>query len=56
MPDRSIADFTGFPEIMDGRVKTLHPSSTPACSPCAASPSHLAAAAEHDVEWVDLVS
>ena len=22
---RSISDFTGFPEIMDGRVKTLHP-------------------------------
>ena len=25
LPVRSIEDFTGFPEIMDGRVKTLHP-------------------------------
>ena len=29
---REIEDFTGFPEILDGRVKTLHPAvSTPAC-------------------------
>ena len=34
---RPIEDFTGFPEIMGGRVKTLHPSSTPACSRCATS-------------------
>src|SRR5438094_8540438 len=25
VPVRTISDFTGFPEIMDGRVKTLHP-------------------------------
>jgi len=25
VPARAIEDFTGFPEIMDGRVKTLHP-------------------------------
>ena len=29
---RAIDDFTGFPEILSGRVKTLHPRSTPACS------------------------
>ncbi len=34
----AIEQITGFPEMMDGRVKTLHPASTAACSPCATSP------------------
>ena len=29
---REVSSVTGFPEIMDGRVKTLHPASTAACS------------------------
>ena len=36
---RSVEDYTGFPEILDGRVKTLHPRSTPGCSRCARTPS-----------------
>src|SRR4051794_12429996 len=28
---RDVADLTGFPEMMDGRVKTLHPKCTAAC-------------------------
>ena len=35
---RSISDLTGFPEIMDGRVKTLHPKLTPGCWRCATTP------------------
>ena len=53
---RSIDDFTGFPEIMDGRVKTLHPKIYAGrARACASDPEHLRAAAEHDVEFVDLV-
>ena len=32
---RAIEDYTGFPEILDGRVKTLHPRSSPGCWRCA---------------------
>ena len=32
---RAIEDLTGFPEIMDGRVKTLHPKLYAGCSRCA---------------------
>ncbi len=52
---RAIEDFTGFPEMMDGRVKTLHPSSTPGCSRVRDNAEHLRAAAEHGIESVDLV-
>ncbi len=52
---RPIEDFTGFPEIMDGRVKTLHPKLHAGLLAVRSDPAHLAAAAEHDVEFVDLV-
>jgi phosphoribosylaminoimidazolecarboxamide formyltransferase / IMP cyclohydrolase len=52
---RAIEDFTGFPEIMDGRVKTLHPKLHAGLLAVRSDPAHLAAAAEHDVEFVDLV-
>ncbi|MGI8513524.1 MAG: bifunctional phosphoribosylaminoimidazolecarboxamide formyltransferase/IMP cyclohydrolase [Solirubrobacteraceae bacterium] len=52
---RSISDFTGFPEIMDGRVKTLHPKLYAGLLARRDEPLHLRAAAEQDVEFVDLV-
>jgi phosphoribosylaminoimidazolecarboxamide formyltransferase/IMP cyclohydrolase len=52
---RTIDDFTGFPEIMDGRVKTLHPKLYAGLLARRDDPEHLRAAAEHDIEWVDLV-
>ena len=52
---RSIEDFTGFPEIMDGRVKTLHPRLYAGLLAVRSEPEHLAAAEEHDIEFVDLV-
>jgi phosphoribosylaminoimidazolecarboxamide formyltransferase / IMP cyclohydrolase len=52
---RSVEDFTGFPEIMDGRVKTLHPKLYAGLLARRDDPAHLEAADEHDVEWVDLV-
>ena len=55
IPVRSITDLTGFPEIMDGRVKTLHPKLYAGLLGVRDNPEHVAAAAEHDVEPVDLV-
>jgi phosphoribosylaminoimidazolecarboxamide formyltransferase / IMP cyclohydrolase len=55
VPVRSIEDFTGFPEIMDGRVKTLHPKLYAGLLAVRDDPEHLRAAEEQDVEFVDLV-
>jgi phosphoribosylaminoimidazolecarboxamide formyltransferase/IMP cyclohydrolase len=55
VPVRSISDLTGFPEIMDGRVKTLHPKLYAGLLAVRDNPEHLAAIQEHDVELVDLV-
>src|SRR5258708_17387356 len=52
---RSIEDFTGFPEIMDGRVKTLHPRLYAGLLARRDDPGHLEAAAEQGIEQVDLV-
>src|SRR5438270_5138 len=52
---RSITDLTGFPEIMDGRVKTLHPRLYAGLLAVRENVEHLQAAEDHDVEWVDLV-
>jgi phosphoribosylaminoimidazolecarboxamide formyltransferase/IMP cyclohydrolase len=52
---RPIADLTGFPEIMDGRVKTLHPKLYAGLLARRDDASHMRAAEEHEVEFVDLV-
>ena len=52
---RSIEDFTGFPEIMDGRVKTLHPRLYAGLLARRDNDAHLRAAAEQGIEPVDLV-
>jgi phosphoribosylaminoimidazolecarboxamide formyltransferase/IMP cyclohydrolase len=52
---RSISDLTGFPEIMDGRVKTLHPKLYASLLAVRDDASHMQAAQEHEVEFVDLV-
>src|ERR1044071_5752204 len=52
---RPIEDFTGFPEIMGGRVKTLHPKLYAGLLALRDDEEHMAAAAEHEVEFVDLV-
>ena len=55
VPVRSISDLTGFPEIMDGRVKTLHPKLYAGLLAVRDNPEHIAAVQEHGVELVDLV-
>src|ERR687889_1289746 len=50
---RSISDFTGFPEIMGGRVKTLHPRLYAGLLALRDEPDHMAAAEEQGIEFVD---
>jgi phosphoribosylaminoimidazolecarboxamide formyltransferase/IMP cyclohydrolase len=52
---RSIEDFTGFPEIMDGRVKTLHPRLYAGLLARRDDEGHLRAASDQEIEQVDLV-
>jgi phosphoribosylaminoimidazolecarboxamide formyltransferase/IMP cyclohydrolase len=40
---RDVSEVTGFPEMLDGRVKTLHHASTAGCWPCAKTPDMRAA-------------
>jgi phosphoribosylaminoimidazolecarboxamide formyltransferase/IMP cyclohydrolase len=50
-----VSDYTGFPEIMDGRVKTLHPRVHGGILANQNNPEHLAAIAELDIKPFDLV-
>lgn len=52
---RDVSQITGFPEIMDGRVKTLHPSVHGALLAIRDDPEHQAAMAEHGIRPIDLV-
>jgi len=52
---RSIDDLTGFPEIMDGRVKTLNPRLYAGLLALRDNAEHLEQAREHEIEFVDLV-
>jgi phosphoribosylaminoimidazolecarboxamide formyltransferase/IMP cyclohydrolase len=52
---RTIDDFTGFPEMMDGRVKTLHPRLYAGLLALRDNDQHLRAAADQGIEPVDLV-
>ncbi len=50
-----VSDVTGFPEMMDGRVKTLHPKVHGAFLALRDDPAHLAAMKQHSIEPIDLV-
>ncbi len=52
---RGIEELTGFPEMMDGRVKTLHPRLHAGLLALRDNPEHLADAAGQGIEFVDLV-
>ena len=50
-----VSDYTGFPEMMDGRVKTLHPKVHGGLLFLRGNPAHEAAAAQHGIKPIDLV-
>jgi phosphoribosylaminoimidazolecarboxamide formyltransferase/IMP cyclohydrolase len=52
---RDISDLTGFPEMMDGRVKTLHPNVHGGLLAVRDNAEHSAAMGEHGIAPIDLV-
>ena len=52
---KDISDLTGFPEMLDGRVKTLHPKVHGGILHRRADPKHVAAVAEHGIAPIDMV-
>ena len=52
---KDVSDLTGFPEMMDGRVKTLHPMVHGGLLGVRDNPDHAAAMEEHDIGAIDLV-
>ncbi len=55
IPVTPIEEFTGFPEMMDGRVKTLHPKVHGALLARRDSEEHMAQASAHGIRLIDLV-
>ena len=55
LPCRDVSDVTRFPEMLDGRVKTLHPAVHGALLSRRDLPEHMAAIAEHEIAPIDLV-
>ncbi len=55
LPVRDIADLTGFPEMLDGRVKTLHPKVHGGILHIRENPEHVAAIETHAIEPIDMV-
>jgi len=52
---REVAEVTGFPEMLDGRVKTIHPRIAAGILAMRSKPEHMRAVAEHSIPLIDLV-
>jgi phosphoribosylaminoimidazolecarboxamide formyltransferase/IMP cyclohydrolase len=52
---KDVSEHTGFPEMLDGRVKTLHPKIHGGLLGLRDNPAHLARMAEHDITPIDMV-
>lgn len=55
IPVTAVEDYTGFPEMMDGRVKTLHPKIHGGLLGLRDNPEHTAKMEEHGIDAIDLV-
>ncbi len=55
LPVQDISELTGFPEMLDGRVKTLHPKVHGGILHIRDNPAHQAAVAEHGIAPIDMV-
>ena len=56
IPVKSVSEVTGFPEMMDGRVKTLHPMIHGGILAIRDNPDHVKAMKEHGITGIDLVA
>ena len=55
-PLREVAEVTQFPEMLDGRVKTIHPRIAAGILAIRSKPEHMRAIAEHGIPRIDLVA
>src|SRR6476646_1877960 len=55
-PLREVAEVTEFPEMLDGRVKTIHPRIAGGILAIRSKPEHMRALAEHGIPRIDLVA
>ena len=55
IPVRNVSDFTGFPEMLDGRVKTLHPKIHGGLLSVRDNPEHMQEVKKHKIELIDMV-
>jgi phosphoribosylaminoimidazolecarboxamide formyltransferase / IMP cyclohydrolase len=55
VPVRDISEVTGFPEMLDGRVKTMHPNVTGGILAMRGKPEHMQALAAHGIQPIDMV-
>jgi phosphoribosylaminoimidazolecarboxamide formyltransferase / IMP cyclohydrolase len=55
VPVTEVADYTGFPEMLDGRVKTLHPKVHGGILARRDFPEHMSKLVEHDMPTIDMV-
>ena len=52
---RDVSDVTGFPEMLDGRVKTLHPKIAGGILAMRSNPAHMQALGEHGISPIDML-
>src|SRR5215468_9397976 len=52
---KDVSEVTGFPEMLDGRVKTMHPKVTGGILAMRAKPAHMQALNEHGIQPIDMV-
>ncbi len=55
VPVREVAEVTGFPEMLDGRVKTLHPRIAGGILAIRSNQEHMRALSEHDIPAIQMV-
>jgi len=55
VPVREVSDYTGFPEMMDGRIKTLHPKVHGGLLSVRGNREHQAAMARHGIDAIDVL-
>lgn len=55
IPVKDVSSYTGFPEMMDGRVKTLHPKIHGGLLALRENPAHMQQARQHNIEMIDMV-
>src|SRR5947209_5870568 len=55
LPVRDVSEVTGFPEMLDGRVKTMHPNITGGILAMRAKPAHMTALADRGIGTIDMV-